>query len=193
MTIEQRAYTATATLDETALREFTAHLQGTVIRPSDAGYDAARRVFNAMIDKYPALLVRCADVADVIRAVTFAREQDPPPPYGIGLQQVHGAASRVDPAATAFPHRGRWYDILILAQWADPAASDGNVQRTRALFAAMQPFLERGVYVNNLGMEEDERVRAAYGANYERLVAVKNAYDPTNLFHLNQNIKPTTS
>jgi FAD/FMN-containing dehydrogenase len=118
--------------------------------------------------------------------------QDPPPPYGIGLQQVHGAASRVDPAATAFPHRGRWYDFLLLAQWADPAASARNIQRTRACFTAMQPLLERGVYVNNLGTLENYRVRAAYGDNYDRLVALKNVYDPTNLFHMNQNIEPST-
>jgi hypothetical protein len=119
--------------------------------------------------------------------------KDPLPPYGIGLQQIHGAASRVDPAATAFPHRGPWYDFLILAQWADPAVSVRNIERTRALFTAMQPFLERGVYVNNLGTAEDDRVRAAYGDNYARLVALKNVYDPINLFHMNQNIKPSTS
>ncbi len=116
--------------------------------------------------------------------------QDPPPPYGIGLQQVHGAASRVDPTATAFPHRGRWYDSLILAQWEDRAASVRNIQRTQACFAALQPFLERGVYVNNLGSEEDDRVGAAFGANYTRLVTLKNTYDPTNLFRGNQNIAP---
>jgi hypothetical protein len=118
--------------------------------------------------------------------------KDPPPPYGIGLQQVHGMASRVDPAATAFPHRGQWYDFLILAQWEDPAASARNLKRTRAFFTAMQPFLEGGVYVNDLGTAEDDRVRAAYGDNYERLVALKNVYDPANLFHMNQNIKPRT-
>jgi hypothetical protein len=129
---------------------------------------------------------------DVVEMLLDSVAQDPPPPYGIGLQQVHGAASRVDPAATAFAHRGPWYDFLLLAQWKDPTASAQNSQRTRACFAAMQPFLERGVYVNNLGVQEDDRVRAAYGDNYERLVALKSVYDPTNLFHMNQNIKPST-
>ena len=56
----------------------------------------------------------------------------------------------------------------------------------------MQPFVEQSVYVNNLqGEEGEEGVRAAYGANYERLVALKNKYDPTNFFRLNHNIKPT--
>jgi hypothetical protein len=55
----------------------------------------------------------------------------------------------------------------------------------------MQPFASSGVYVNFLGNEGEERVRAAYGVNYERLVALKNKYDPTNFFSLNQNIRPT--
>ena len=118
--------------------------------------------------------------------------QMPSPTTGVGLQQMHGEASRVDPAATAFPHRDEHYDLIILSQWADPADSAKNIEWTRAFFDAMQPFLERGVYVNNLGEEGEDRVQAAYGANYDRLLALKNMYDPTNLFRFNQNIKPTT-
>jgi FAD/FMN-containing dehydrogenase len=137
---------------------------------------------------------RLAHLGDeAIEALLELVAKDPAAPCGIGFQQVHGAAGRVDPAATAFPHRGQWYDFLILAQWEDPSLSAQNVQRTRAIFAAMQPFLERGVYVNNLGTAEDDRLRAAYGDNYERLVALKHVYDPTNLFHMNQNIRPRTS
>jgi FAD/FMN-containing dehydrogenase len=55
----------------------------------------------------------------------------------------------------------------------------------------MEPFFEKGVYVNNLGEEGEDRVREAYGENYERLVDLKDKYDPTNLFRLNQNIRPT--
>ena len=57
----------------------------------------------------------------------------------------------------------------------------------------MRPFSTGGVYVNNLGDEGEDRVRAAYGSNYDRLVALKTRYDPTNFFRLNQNIKPTAS
>jgi FAD/FMN-containing dehydrogenase len=110
---------------------------------------------------------------------------------GVGLQQMHGAASRVDPAATAFPHRDEHYDFLILSQWADPSDSEENIQWTREFFEAMQPFFESGVYVNNLGEEGEDRVKEAYGAHYERLVALKDKYDPTNLFRLNQNVRPT--
>jgi FAD/FMN-containing dehydrogenase len=110
---------------------------------------------------------------------------------GVGLQQLHGAASRVAPSATAFPHRAEQYDFLIGSQWSDAADSDRNVQWTRALFEAMQPHLAGSVYVNNLGDEGPARVRAAYGENYPRLVAVKRAYDPDNLFRANQNVDPS--
>jgi len=110
---------------------------------------------------------------------------------GVGLQQMHGAASRVNPAATAFPYRDEHYDFLILSQWADRSDSEENIRWTRAFFEAMQPFFESGVYVNNLGEEGEDRIKEAYGAHYERLVALKDKYDPTNLFRLNQNIRPT--
>jgi hypothetical protein len=115
----------------------------------------------------------------------------PSPISGVGLQQMHGAASRVDPAATAFLHRDEHYDFLILSQWEDPTYAEENIRWTRGFFEAMQPFFEKGVYVNNLGEEGEDRVKEAYGEHYERLVALKDKYDPTNLFRLNQNVRPT--
>jgi hypothetical protein len=111
---------------------------------------------------------------------------------GVGLQQMHGVASRVAPSATAFPHRAEQYDFLILSQWSDATESDRNVQWTQALFEAMRPHLEESVYVNNLGDEGPGRVQAAYGENYPRLAAMKRTYDPDNLFRANQNIDPST-
>jgi hypothetical protein len=110
----------------------------------------------------------------------------------VGLQQMHGVASRVAPSATAFPYRAEQYDFLIQSQWSDATASDRNVQWTRALFEAMEPHLEGSVCVNNLGDEGPPRVHAAYGQNYQRLAAVKRTYDPDNLFRANQNIDPST-
>jgi FAD binding domain/Berberine and berberine like len=118
--------------------------------------------------------------------------QMPSSASGVGLQQLHGAASRVSPSATAFPHRAEQYDFLILSQWSEATDSDRNLQWTRALFEAMRPHLEESVYVNNLGDEGPGRVRAAYGENYPRLAAVKRTYDPDNLFRANQNIDPST-
>ena len=110
---------------------------------------------------------------------------------GVGLQQMHGVASRIAPSATAFPRRAEQYDFLILSQWSDATDSDRNIEWTRALFQAMQPHLEESVYVNNLGDEGPERVKAAYGQNYQRLVALKRTLDPDNLFRANQNIDPS--
>lgn len=106
------------------------------------------------------------------------------------LQHAHGATIRVKPSETAFSHRADSYDFAIISQWSDPADDERNVTWTREFFDAMHAEVERGVYVNNLGDEGEERVRAAYGPNYERLVAIKAKYDPTNFFRLNQNIKP---
>jgi FAD/FMN-containing dehydrogenase len=117
--------------------------------------------------------------------------QMPSSASGVGLQQLHGAASRVAPSATAFPHRAEHDDFLIGSQWSEATDSDRNVQWTKALFEAMQPHLEASVYVNNLGDEGPARVRAAYGENYPRLVAAKRTYDPGNLFRANQNIDPS--
>ena len=65
----------TAALEEKAVQELATHLRGTLLRPGDTAYEQARQVYNAMIDKHPALIARCVDVADVIAAVNFAREQ----------------------------------------------------------------------------------------------------------------------
>ena len=116
--------------------------------------------------------------------------QAPSPHTVVGLQQMTGVASRVDPAATAFAHRAEQYDFLILSQWDDPADSPDNTAWTRALFEAMQPFLEPSVYMNNLGDEGPTRVRAAYGTNYDRLAQVKATYDPDNLFRFNPTSSP---
>ena len=82
--------------------------------------------------------------------------------------------------------------MLAASVWLDPGATEQNVAWTRETYAAMQRFLAKGRYVNYLSDDDagDDPVRSAYGANYDRLVQVKTKYDPTNLFHLNINIKP---
>jgi hypothetical protein len=118
--------------------------------------------------------------------------QMPSSASGVGLQQLHGVASRVAPSATAFPHRAEQYDFVVLSQWSEASDSDRNLQWTRVLFEAMRPHLEESVYVNNLGDEGPRRVQAAYGEHYPRLAAIKRTYDPDNLFRTNQNIDPST-
>lgn len=103
------------------------------------------------------------------------------------------AVSRVRKDETAFGHRDATYDYVIYSMWTDPQEAERHIQWTRAFAAAMQPF-SIGVYVNEMLNEGEERVRAAYPPEtYERLVALKNKYDPANVFRMNQNIKPTTS
>jgi len=109
------------------------------------------------------------------------------------IQHVHGAASRVGAGETAFALREESYVMSIVAAWDGEEAGETNqhIGWTRDFWTAMEPFTSSGVYVNFLGEEGDGRVRAAYGINYERLVSLKNKYDPANFFTLNQNIKPT--
>jgi FAD/FMN-containing dehydrogenase len=114
----------------------------------------------------------------------------PSPTSFLALEPIHGAASRVPPEATAFPHRTAHYSLLILAVWTDPAASVKHIRWARESWEALQPFAAGRVYVNYLSEGED-RVQEAYGTNYDRLVALKNTYDPTNFWRCNQNIRPT--
>src|SRR5215469_14250892 len=104
---------------------------------------------------------------------------------------VHGAATRVDRDATAFGLRDDQWDYDVISQWTDTAESAGHVQWTREFWSAVEPFASGQVYVNHLDAEEGTtRIKAAYTNGYEKLVALKNKYDPTNLFRLNQNIRP---
>jgi len=112
----------------------------------------------------------------------------PSPQTQIGLQQMHGSAARVSSTATAFAHRHDQWDCLMLTQWDRRADDEQNIRWTRELYARMEPHLERAVYVNDLGGDEGDRIRSAYGANYDRLAAVKAKYDPTNFFRWNQNV-----
>ena len=107
------------------------------------------------------------------------------------LQQVGGAIARVPAAETAYGNRDAAYDCFPISIWQDPADDEANIWWARDLWTAMRPFYTGGVYVNNLGDEGEDRVRAAYGDNYQRLVALKNKYDPTNIFRLNQNVRST--
>ena len=104
---------------------------------------------------------------------------------------LHGAAARVDRNATAFGLRQDQWDYDVISQWNDPAETGQHVQWTREYWTAVEPFATGEVYVNHLDAEEVTRIRAAYGGHYDRLVALKNKYDPTNLFRMNQNIRPT--
>jgi FAD/FMN-containing dehydrogenase len=106
------------------------------------------------------------------------------------FQHLGGAIGRADTETAAFGHRRAVFDFTILNVWRDPAESDEHMTWARNFFAAMQPYAS-GVYVNNLGTEGADRVKAAYApATYQRLLALKERYDPHNVLHMNQNIAP---
>jgi FAD/FMN-containing dehydrogenase len=106
--------------------------------------------------------------------------------------QLGGALGRVREDETAFSQRDAAHDVNICAVWTeDDADGERHVAWARDAFSALQPHAGRHVYVNFLGDEGADRVRQAYGERkYERLAALKRAYDPTNVFRLNQNIEP---
>jgi FAD/FMN-containing dehydrogenase len=118
-------------------------------------------------------------------------EQVTSPMSGIVLEQFHGAVTRVDPAATAVPHRNEGYNLLISSVWDDAAADDANIAWTKETFAAMNEFFSGGRWLNYLTDDQGEdAIHGAYGANYERLAELKRRYDPENVFRANHNIAP---
>jgi FAD/FMN-containing dehydrogenase len=114
----------------------------------------------------------------------------PDPETEIAFAQLGGAVSRVAREATSYTHRDAQYVLNVHARWADPAADLKCIGWARELFDAAASFATGGAYVNFMTQEEGDRVRAAYGGNYDRLVELKNRYDPANLFRMNQNIRP---
>lgn len=106
------------------------------------------------------------------------------------LNCMKGAVARVDPQQTPFVHRREQFHFDIVAQWTDPAEAKIHMDWVRSFWSEAEPFT-RGTGVNFLDIDDGaDRVKAAYGANYERLVTLKNKYDPTNFFRLNNNIVP---
>jgi FAD/FMN-containing dehydrogenase len=150
----------------------------------DAGFAPGSQVYwkatfiNALPDEALAVFERYAQTL-------------PTPMSAVVIEHFHGAVRRVAVDATAFPERDSPYNVAIVGMWNDAADADACIAWARGLWDDLQPFSSGGVYVNYLGVGDDEdRVQAAYGVNYERLAGIKQQYDPDNLFRTNQNIKP---
>lgn len=127
---------------------------------------------------------------EAIRVIAEYFRTRPSPLSQIFFEHLHGAASRVAPEATAFAHRGERFNFSVFVIWRDPQEAEANMAWLQKFWRDMQAHFARGAYVNYLSQEGAERVREAYGPNYERLVTLKQKYDPTNFFRLNQNIAP---
>jgi FAD/FMN-containing dehydrogenase len=115
----------------------------------------------------------------------------PSPQCEIFVALLGGAANRVAADATAYAHRDVKFVMNVHGRWDEPAQDEECISWSRDFFEAAKPYAMGGVYVNFMTEEETDRIGAAYGPNYERLAQIKSKYDPGNLFHLNQNIKPS--
>jgi FAD binding domain/Berberine and berberine like len=115
-------------------------------------------------------------------------------PFSFVVLEPKGRAiSRVGEEDTAFGGRDAAHTLYAFSMWENPAEDDANVMWTREFMRTMEPFITPGVSLNFTSDQDQDKVKDFFGRNgkYERLIALKNKYDPTNLFRLNQNIKPT--
>jgi FAD/FMN-containing dehydrogenase len=125
---------------------------------------------------------------------TYVEHASPPlaPMSAMVIFQLGGAVERVGDDETAFSHRDIRYLFHPISAWEDPAEDERQIAFTRDFAAAMEPFTADSLYLNFTAERGEDAVRAGFGdAKYERLVALKDKYDPENLFQLNQNIKPS--
>jgi FAD/FMN-containing dehydrogenase len=116
--------------------------------------------------------------------------QLPTPFSTMHLYPINGAAGRPSSTDTAFSFRDAKFAEVIVGVSPDPGDNEQMIQWAKDYWMALHPYSAGGGYINMMMDEGEENVRAAYRANYERLAQIKAKYDPHNLFHVNQNIKP---
>jgi FAD/FMN-containing dehydrogenase len=114
----------------------------------------------------------------------------PSPQCEIFVGTIGGQTARVAPGAMAYSSRDANYVLNVHARWESAAEDKRCIAWAREFFEKSRPFASGGAYINFLTQDEADRVAFAYGATYNRLVELKKKYDPTNLFRMNQNIKP---
>jgi FAD/FMN-containing dehydrogenase len=125
---------------------------------------------------------------EAIAVLQDAFERAPTELCALAIEDFHGAATRVEPTATAYPHREPGHNLLLISQWTDPADTDRGIAWARDTFEELGPHMAERSYTNYLPADDHDRVRQAFGVNHDRLVELKRRYDPDNLFHLNQNL-----
>jgi FAD/FMN-containing dehydrogenase len=114
----------------------------------------------------------------------------PSPQCEIFIGLIAGAPNRIAPDAMAYGQRDAKFVLNVHGRWNEAMDDQKCIGWARDFFSVSAPYASAGAYVNFMTEEEGDRVAAAYGSNYERLVQVKRRYDPENVFHFNQNIKP---
>jgi FAD/FMN-containing dehydrogenase len=108
----------------------------------------------------------------------------------VHIYPIDGAVQQVRPDETAFAYRHTNFSPVIACMWDSPAENDANVKWVRDFWTALRPFSEPGGYINFMDADDQDRITDNYRANYARLASIKTIYDPDNIFHINQNIKP---
>lgn len=158
-------------------------------------YDQAQKMLNETAPSgklnywKSAFLKELSD--DVIETIVSYSKDKPSPITMVHIWSHHGKVNKIKTEDTAFSNRNYQYNFHIVSIWEDKNESEKNLQWAKSFWKEMEPFMSNQVYLNFVGSEEEAKIKAAYGDNYERLVALKNKYDPTNLFRMNQNIKPS--
>ena len=111
----------------------------------------------------------------------------------IELAYLGGAAAQVGAGETAFGDRSAPFVLTLLANWTEATDDAANIAWARGVFQRLRPAMKLGVYVNFMSEDEQDRVTEAYRERWDRMVAVKSHYDPTNFFRLNQNVPPAST
>jgi len=107
------------------------------------------------------------------------------------IYPINGACSRVPSGATAFAYRDARFATVIAGMWPNASDNAKNIKWVKDYYRAIEPHSEAGGYVNFMADDDQDRVRVNYKGNYDELASIKKKYDPGNLFHINQNIKPS--
>lgn len=181
---------------ERALRPLRALAEPLLDLSGTMSYTALQSGFDWAFPKgwlyyWKSLYLNVLDDAAIAEITALAGDR-PSPQSLIALWRHGGAMARVGADETAFGSRDAPYLDSIDTTWTDPADTEHAITWTRNIWSAMHRYSDGGLYLNfaGFGEEKEALVRAGYGANYERLAELKAKYDPTNLFRMNQNIKP---
>jgi FAD/FMN-containing dehydrogenase len=126
-----------------------------------------------------------AALDDLVRTA----QERPSPLSSVVVHQIHGAATRVAPEATAFALREKHFSVANIGMWLE-GSGEAETAWAQQAQARMAPYASKGVYVNFLNEASEREVRESYGVNYTRLAVIKATYDPDNIFRRNQNIRP---
>jgi len=157
-------------------------------------FDAFQSLFNPLLPEGLQWYWRADFFTEITDAAIETHrkygEQLPTPLSTMHMYPIDGAASRVPQDATAFAYRdGGWAGVIVGVD-PDPANAAKLSEWAKAYWEELHPTSAGGGYINFMMEEGQDRVRAAYRDNYARLAEIKRRYDPDNVFHVNQNIRP---